>query len=64
MEPEVHMMEGWDPAVVLLFRFFQYGLYLVVVAAVLYTIIKYAVAAGIRLAAADLRHLARTPPRE
>jgi hypothetical protein len=54
------MMESWDPAVVLLFKAIGYLLLSTVLGAVLYSIIKHAVSAGIKLAADDLRKLAKS----
>jgi hypothetical protein len=58
------MLEGWDPLVALLVRAIGYLLLLAAVSGVLYTVVKYAVCAGIKLAADDLRSLARDADRE
>ncbi|MEV6349685.1 hypothetical protein [Actinoplanes sp. NPDC051851] len=53
------MMENWDPLVMLLFRGAGYLLVIAVICATLHTVVKYAVCAGIRMAADDLRDIAR-----
>jgi hypothetical protein len=49
------MMENWDPLVMLMVKGLGYLLLIGVICTVLYLVIKYAVSAGIKLAADDLR---------
>jgi hypothetical protein len=51
------MLEGWDPLVVLMIYGIGCLLLIGAVCAVLYFIVKHAVCAGIKLAAAELRTL-------
>jgi hypothetical protein len=58
------MMDTWDPLVVLMAKGLGYSVFIGAIFAILYTIIKYAVRDGIKLAAADLRDLAEASRRE
>ncbi|MDR6321537.1 hypothetical protein [Actinoplanes couchii] len=53
------MLEDWDPLVVLLIKAIGWLLLLTAFGAILFSIIKHAVCAGIKLAAQDIPGLTR-----
>ena len=57
-------MDNWDPLVVLTVKGLGYAVLIGVVCAVLYTIIKYAVRDGVKLAAEELRNLTEASRRQ